>query len=190
MDTQQLKEIDQCLSVLQRGGLILYPTDTVWGIGCDATNEASVAKIYTLKNREDSKAMICLVSDGLMLEKHVKDIPKVAYDLMELSEKPITIIFDNPLGVATNLMASDNSLAIRVARDPFCQYLVRRLKKPLVSTSANLSGYPTPASFKEISMEILTGVDYVVNLERHTIKKSPSSIIKLGADGTVKVIRE
>lgn len=190
MDKKLIDEVNQCYGVLQQGGLILYPTDTVWGIGCDATNEEAVNKIFTLKKREDSKAMICLVANEHMLEKHVKEIPRIAYDLIELSEKPITIIYDKPMSVAKNLLASDTTLAIRVVRDPFCQYLIKKLRNPLVSTSANISGYPTPTCFKEISEEILKGVDYIVNLECDSIKKSPSSIIKLGTDGTVKVIRE
>ncbi len=190
MDKQLIQEVNTCFTILQQGGIILYPTDTVWGIGCDATNEEAVKKIYALKKRDDSKAMICLVANEYMLEKHVKEVPQMAYQLIELSEKPITIIYDHPAGIAQNLIAEDQTLAIRVARDTFCQYLIKKLKNPIVSTSANISGSPTPSSFKEISNVILKGVDYVVNLEHDKIKSRPSSIIKLSNDGRVKVIRE
>ena len=184
------KEIENCLDVLNEGGLILYPTDTVWGIGCDATNAEAVNKIYKLKQRPDTKTMICLVAKDPMLEKYVKDVPDLAYDIMDLSEKPVTIVYDHPVGVAHNLIAEDNTLAIRVARDHFCQRLIQRFRKPLVSTSANFAGNPTPRSFVEIDQEILKGVDYVVNLQREGENAKPSSIIRLKNDGTVKVIRE
>ncbi len=184
------EEINNAIAVLQQGGLILYPTDTVWGIGCDATNAEAVKKVYTLKERADSKALICLVANDFMLEKYIEKVPEVAYDLIDLSEKPVTIIYDNPQGVAPNLIASDNSLAIRVASDKFCQYLINKFNKPIVSTSANISGHPAPRSFAEIEDRVLEGVDYAVNLHRDKKNGHPSSIIKLGTDGTVKVIRK
>lgn len=184
------KEINKAISILQEGGLILYPTDTVWGIGCDATNEDAVRKVYKLKQRTDSKALICLVANDAMLERHISKVPEVAYDIIDLSTKPTTIIYDQPTGIAKNLIAADNTLGIRVASDKFCQYLINKFKKPLVSTSANISNQPTPKSFFEISESILKGVDYVVNLHRETRINTPSTIIKLGTDGTVKVIRE
>jgi L-threonylcarbamoyladenylate synthase len=180
---------DKCLEVLRRGGLILYPTDTVWGIGCDATNADAVHKVYTLKNRPDSKALICLVSDVAMLERYIAEIPSPAYDIIALADKPTTIVYDNPTGVAENLVAPDNTLAIRVARDRFCRDLIRRFRKPLVSTSANIAGKPTPATFKEIDSAILKGVDYTVPLQGHEKRSTPSAIIRLGTDGSVKVIR-
>lgn len=183
-------EIIKAIEVLQNGGLILYPTDTVWGIGCDATNENAVRKVYELKKREDSKALICLVANDFMLEKHITNVPENAWDIIDLSDKPTTIIYDKPRGVAKNLIASDNTLAIRIVSDKFCQYLINKLKKPIVSTSANISGSPAPKSFNEISEDILKGVDYVVNLNRDKKNGLPSSIIKLANDGTVKVIRE
>ena len=183
-------EIDKVLAVLNKGGLILYPTDTVWGIGCDATNPEAVNKIFQLKQRPDSKTMICLVANDAMLERYVKKVPDLAYDIMDLSEKPVTIVYDQPVNVAHNLIAEDNTMAIRVARDQFCQRLIQRLKKPLVSTSANLAGNPTPQNYREIDEQILKGVDYVVNLHREGEKAKPSSIIRLRNDGTVKVIRE
>ena len=184
------KEIDKTIAVLKEGGLILYPTDTVWGIGCDATNEEAVQKIYKLKQRADSKALICLVANDFMLENHVHTVPELAYDLIDLASKPMTIVYDSPKSVAKNLVADDNTLGIRVATDQFCQYLINKFKQPIVSTSANVSGQPTPKSFSEISDVILKGVDYVVNLNRETTSSSASTIIKLSNDGTVKVIRE
>ncbi len=184
------KEIDNTITILNEGGLILYPTDTVWGIGCDATNKEAIEKIFKLKKRSDKKTMICLVANQFMLEQYVEKVPEPAYDIMDLSERPVTIIYDNPRGVADNLIAEDNTLAIRVASDNFCQQLIKKFKKPIVSTSANIAGEPTPGSFSEISELILKGVDYVVNLEQKKINKSPSSIIKLGNDGVVKIIRK
>ncbi|MFK5972970.1 MAG: L-threonylcarbamoyladenylate synthase [Flavobacteriaceae bacterium] len=183
-------EINQCIKILEQGKLILYPTDTVWGIGCDATNEEAVKKVYALKQRADSKALITMVANDAMLERYIERVPEVAYDILDFATKPTTIIYDLPKGVAKNLIAPDNTLAIRVASDKFCQYLINKLKKPLVSTSANISGTPTPKSFSEISAVILKGVDYVVNLQRNQKNGLPSSIIKLANDGTVKIIRK
>jgi len=184
------EEINKAIEVLQSGGLLLYPTDTVWGIGCDATNEDAVRKVYELKQRGDSKALICLVANDFMLEKYITNVPEVAWDIIDLSDKPTTIIYDLPRDVAKNLIAADNTLAVRIASDKFCQYLINKFKKPIVSTSANISGSPTPKSFNEINEYIFKGVDYVVNLNRDKNKSQPSSIIKLANDGTVKVIRE
>lgn len=183
-------EINKCIEVLENGGLILYPTDTVWGIGCDATNEEAVKKVYQLKKRNDSMALICLVANDAMLEKHVEKVPDLAYDLIDLASKPTTIIYDKPRGVAKNLIAEDNTLAIRVASDKFCQYLIGKFKKPIVSTSANISGQKTPNSFQNIDSAILKGVDYVVNLHREKQNSFSSSIIRLANDNTVKIIRE
>lgn len=182
-------EIQNALNALKNGEIILYPTDTVWGIGCDATNYEAVEKIYELKRRKESKSMICVVSDFKMLNQHIEDVPEVAYDIIKYATKPITVIYDRPLHVAENLVADDNTLAIRVVREGFCNALLKKFKKPIVSTSANLSDKPTPKSFKEIGEEILKGVDYVVNLHDKKNAGKPSSIIKLGNDGIVKVIR-
>lgn len=184
------QEINTAISVLRDGGLIIYPTDTVWGIGCDATNQKAVEKVFQLKQRNDSKALICLVANDAMLERHVAEVPDVAYDIMDLSTKPTTIVYDHPKGLAKNLIADDQTVAIRVASDKFCQYLIGKFKKPIVSTSANISGQPTPKQFSEISEAVLQGVDYIVNLQQEKIADSPSAIIKLSADGIVKVIRE
>ena len=148
------QEIENALAVLKRGGLILYPTDTVWGIGCDATNADAVDKIYALKQRAESKALICLVNDFKMLNQFVEEIPEVAYDILKYAVKPTTIIYDDPIRVATNLIAEDNSLGIRVSKDEFSKTLVRKFRKPIVSTSANISGKPTPRTYAEISEEI------------------------------------
>jgi L-threonylcarbamoyladenylate synthase len=183
-------EINKTIQTLQSGGLILYPTDTVWGIGCDATNPEAVEKVFKLKQRHDSKALICLVADDRMLSKYIKKIPDVAYDILDVAEEPITIIYDDAQHLAPNLFAEDNSIAIRIPNDEFCFQLLRKFNKPLVSTSANISGYLTPNSFKEISNEIIKGVDYVVNLYREKVCAKPSSIIKLSNDGKVQVIRK
>jgi len=183
-------EIKNALEVLKQGGIILYPTDTVWGIGCDATISAAVAKIYALKKREESKSMICLVNDTEMLEQHVSEIPKSALDLIKQSQKPTTIIYDAPKNVANNLIANDNTLAIRVVNNSFCNALIKTLLNPLVSTSANISGQPTPKDFQEISEHIIKGVDYIVNLPSKKTAIRPSSIIKMSNDGTIKVIRK
>jgi L-threonylcarbamoyladenylate synthase len=182
-------EINKALEILKRGGLILYPTDTVWGIGCDATNAEAVDRVYALKEREDNKALICLVSDFKMLNQFVEEVPEVAYDILKYAQKPTTIVYDHPIRVAENLVGTDNTLAIRVTKDDFCNQLIRKLKRPLVSTSANISGKNTPSEYKEISPAILEGVDYVVNLHRNKKNAQPSTIIQIKNDGTVKVIR-
>lgn len=184
------EEINKAFKILKKGGLILYPTDTVWGIGCDATNYEAVKKIYKLKQREDKKSMICLVSDFKMLNQYVQDIPEVAYDIIKYAVKPTTVVYDKPLHISENLVAKDNTLAIRVVRNSFANELIKKIRKPLVSTSANISGQFTPKSFKEISKEIITGVDYVVNLQREKKSGKPSAIIKLSNNGKIEVIRK
>ena len=183
-------EINNALQILKHGGLIIYPTDTVWGIGCDANNPKAVKKVYKLKQREDSKALICLVADDRMLKKYVKTVPSVAFDILDVSDTPITIIYDDAQNLANNLIAEDGTIAIRIPDDDFCFQLLRKFNGAIVSTSANISGQPTPKSFKEIAPEVLKGVDYVVNLHREKICSKPSSIIKLSNNGIVKVIRE
>jgi L-threonylcarbamoyladenylate synthase len=183
------EEVSRALMVLKKGGVILYPTDTVWGIGCDATNAEAIERIYRLKKRCESKSMICLVNDFKMLKQYVEEVPEVAYDILKYAKKPTTIVYDRPIHVAENIINEDNSLAIRVVRDPFCNQLIKKLKRPLVSTSANISGDKSPENFLEISKPILEGVDYIVNLQRNKRSVNPSSVIKISADGTVKVIR-
>ncbi|MGA1227584.1 MAG: L-threonylcarbamoyladenylate synthase [Tamlana sp.] len=183
-------EITNTLKILKEGGLILYPTDTIWGIGCDATNEKAVKKIYKLKQREDSKALICLVADERMLKKYVKQIPEAAINIIEVTNKPTTIIYDEAQNLASNLISAEGSIAIRIPDDEFCYWISRKFNGAIVSTSANISGQPIPKSFKEISPEVLKGVDYVVNLHHEKICNKPSSIIKLSNNGIVKIIRE
>jgi L-threonylcarbamoyladenylate synthase len=184
------QEIANAFEIIQQGGIILYPTDTVWGIGCDATNSEAIAKIYALKQRASTQSMICLINNDKMLYNVFKEIPQVAFDILELSEKPTTIILDHPRNVSESIIAPDNTLAIRMIKEPFCFKLLERMKKPLVSTSANISGQPTPNSFKEISAEIINGVDYVVNLHHDKECGKPSTIIKLSLDNQVKIIRK
>lgn len=184
------QEVHNAFEVISNGGIILYPTDTVWGIGCDATNAEAVAKIYALKKRAESQSMIVLMSGDRMVHHVFKEVPEVAWDIIECADKPTTLILDNPKNVAPNLIAADNSLGIRMVKEPFCYKLLERMKKPLVSTSANISGQPTPKSFKEISPEIIKGVDYVVNLHHEKSAGTPSSIIKLTNDSQVKIIRK
>lgn len=190
MSTEDINaEVHNAFEVIKNGGIILYPTDTVWGIGCDATNAEAVSKIYALKRREESKSMIVLMNAEKMMYNVFKDIPEVAWQIMDLSERPTTLILDNPRNVAPNLIAPDKTLGVRIVKEPFCFKLMERMRKPLVSTSANISGMPTPNSFKEISKHILDGVDYIVNLQQNKVAAKPSAIIKLGNDLQVKVIR-
>jgi L-threonylcarbamoyladenylate synthase len=182
-------EIHNAFEVIQNGGIILYPTDTIWGIGCDATNVEAVKKIYALKQREESKSMIVMMNGEKMMYNVFKDIPEVAWQILDLSEKPTTLILDNPRNIALNLISDDKSLGVRIVKEPFCFKLMERMKKPLVSTSANISGMFSPKSFKEISPEIINGVDYVVNLNHEKICDKPSTIIKLSLESKVKIIR-
>lgn len=184
------EEIHKAYEIIKEGGIILYPTDTVWGIGCDASNPEAVAKIYALKQREETKSMIVLMNAEKMMYSVFKDIPEVAWQILDLSEKPTTLILDNPRNIAPNLIAPDKTLGVRIIKEPFCYKLLERMKKPLVSTSANISGKPTPMNFKEISQEIIKGVDYVVNLPNEKMTGKPSAIIKLTNDSQVKIIRK
>ncbi len=184
------QEVQKCLEIIKKGGVILYPTDTVWGLGCDATNADAIDRIYQIKKREESKALICLVSNFKMLEQFVEEVPEMAYDILKYAKRPTTIIYDKPIRIAENLVSEDDTLGIRVVRDAFCSELIKKMRRPLVSTSANISGQPTPESFDQISPQILKEVDYVVNLQRSKKSSKPSSIIKLSNDGQVKVIRK
>lgn len=181
--------IDQTIEILKNGGTIIYPTDTIWGIGCDATNEVACQKIMELKNRPEEKSFILLVDGFPMLEKFVPDFHQVCYDLVDFAEKPLTIIYPSAQGIAPSILAKDGSVGIRITKDPICLKLIRSIRKPLVSTSANLSGKPSPKCFEEIDQTIKTGVDAI--LEERTSEKmtTPSQIIKIGLDGSVKIIR-
>lgn len=183
-------EVHNAAEVIKNGGIILYPTDTVWGIGCDATNEEAVAKIYALKQRAEIQSMLCLMNGEKMIYNVFSNIPEVAWQIWDLSEKPTTLILDKPRNVAKNLISLDNTLGVRLVKEPFCFKLMERMKRPLVSTSANISGEPTPKNFAEISVEIKNGVDYIVNLYRDKTEGKPSTIIKIALDNQVKVIRK
>ncbi len=184
------QEVFNAFEVIKNGGIILYPTDTVWGIGCDAANEEAVKKIYALKKRAESKSMIVLVNGDRLLYQVFKEIPQVAFDVLECSEKPTTLVLDNPKNVAQNLVAEDNSLGVRIVNTPFIFRLIERMKKPLVSTSANISGSPTPTKFSEISPEIVAGVDYVVKIDLEKVSKKSSTVIKLTKDAKVTILRK
>ena len=184
-------DIRNAVETMRRGGIILYPTDTVWGIGCDATNAEAVAKVYNIKHRDDSKALICLVDSESRLQRYVRDIPNVAWDIFELSVKPTTIILDNAVNLAPNLIADDGSIAMRITKEPFSKELCYRYQKAIVSTSANISGEPAAQNFCDISEEIINAVDYVCWTRRQEHKPhTPSSIIKLTANGEVTIIRK
>lgn len=184
-------EIQKCLEVLRAGGTLLYPTDTIWGIGCDATNEHAVEKIFKIKERSASKSLIALVSDTGMLNRFIKDVPALAWDLIEISDSPLTIIYDSGRGFAKNVYGEDGSIAIRLVKDEFCHRLIHRLGKPIVSTSANRSGINAPQNFYEIAEELKQQVDYVVNWKQNDFTRSnPSSIIKLRANGEFVIIRK
>ncbi len=190
-DNSQRDDLRQAVEVLRRGGIIIYPTDTVWGIGCDARNSEAVKRIYKVKQRADNKAMITLVSDLTMLERTVCGIPDVAYSIIEYSEKPTTIVYDKGINVAPELIGSDGTLGVRVTRDTFSAELCRRLGAPIVSTSANISGYPTPQNFTEIDPTVLDAADYVCLWRREDYSKAkPSSVMRLGEDGTFVIIRQ
>lgn len=181
--------VKEARHALNSGQLLLYPTDTVWGIGCDATDPEAVQQVYALKKRDDSKALICLASDLEMVTKYT-DVPEAARSVLAKAERPTTIIYHHPRGLAANLVADDDTVAIRIASDPFCRELIQQFGKPIVSTSANPAGAPTPKCFDEIDAGILKGVDYVVNLSRDRIMDTPSRILKIEEDGSLSVIRE
>ncbi len=184
-------DIKQAIEMLRNGGVILYPTDTIWGIGCDATNEEAVRRVYEIKKRTDSKAMLVLVDSSAKVDFYVKEVPPVAWDLIDLTTKPLTIIYDGARNLAPNLLAEDGSVGIRVTEEAFSKQLCFRFRKAIVSTSANISGQPSPANFSEVTDEIKSAVDYIVKYrQEEKSRPKPSSIIKLGAGGTIKVIRE
>ncbi len=191
MSIELEKELSKSIEVIKNQGVIAYPTDTIWGLGCDATDEVAVKKIYEVKGRREDKSVIVLVSDDRMLLKYVKDVPEMAWELMDYSEKPLTIIYPEGKNLAKGVIAQDGTIAIRVVKDDFCQKLIQKLGKPLVSTSANKSGEPSPQSFRDINQSVLDAVDYVVNLRQNeTGSASPSSIVQLGINGEVKIIRK
>lgn len=184
------QEVEATLAVLRRGGVILYPTDTVWGLGCDATNEEAVSKIYSIKQRSDSKSLIILVAEERDILQYVAAPDLSVFDFIAQQTRPTTIVFDNAVGLPDNLVAADGSIAIRIVQDEFCRHLIKRLRKPLVSTSANISGQPTPPFFAEISPGIQSSVDHIVQWRRHDRTPSqPSQIIRWKDDGSYEVLR-
>lgn len=190
MDKNWIEDIKKACQVMQDGGVILYPTDTIWGIGCDATNEKAVRRVYEIKHRADSKAMLVLVDSAVKVDFYVQDVPAVAWDLLDVADKPLTIIYSGARNLASNLLAEDGSVGIRVTGEEFSKALCFRFRKAIVSTSANVSGQPSPRTFAEISDEIKNAVDYVVEARRtESGLARPSSIIKLGQGGEVKIIR-
>ena len=185
------EDIRTAVQTLRQGGLILYPTDTIWGIGCDASNEEAVRRIFQLKQRADSKAMICLVDSANRMQRYLRQVPEVAWDIVEYADKPLTLILDGAINLAPSLIAEDGSVGLRVTRENISHELCYRFERAVVSTSANISGQPSPACFDEISDEIKQGVDYIMRSRQNdTSKGKPSQIIKLGLDGQVRIIRK
>ncbi|HEX9511637.1 MAG TPA: L-threonylcarbamoyladenylate synthase [Puia sp.] len=184
------KDIENSLPILQAGGLILYPTDTIWGIGCDATNPAAVKKIFALKQRAETKSLIVLMADERDVLKYTSQPDLRVFDFLRTVQKPTTVIYEGPVGLADNLTGTDGTVAIRLVDDPFCRHLIKRFRKPIVSTSANISGRPAPAFFGEIEDPIKTGVDGIVQYrQQDTSPRQPSAIVKWNRDGSVTVIR-
>jgi len=184
-------DIKKALEVLKRGGIILYPTDTIWGIGCDATNPEAVKRIYNIKKREDSKSMLVLMENPALLDRYIDEVPEVAWDLVEITTTPLTVIYPGAKNLAKNLISEDGSIGIRFTKEEFTTKLLQRFRRPLVSTSANISGEKSPAFFDEISEEIKDAVDYIVAYRQDDlIPSQPSSIIKLGPGGQIDIIRK
>lgn len=183
-------EVAKALKVVQKGGIILYPTDTIWGIGCDASNTEAVKKIYRLKQRDEAKSMIILLDTENRLESYIREVPSIAYELIEYAENPLTLVMPGAKNISPALISEDGSVGVRIAKHDFCCQLIQRLRKPLVSTSANISGRPSPQNFGQIDPEIIDGVDYVVDLEQHSMElKKPSTIMRLQPDGRFEFLR-
>ena len=184
-------EVKKAFYIVQQGGIILYPTDTIWGIGCDATNTEAIQKIYALKQRAKEKSMIILLDTENKLESYIREVPALAYDLIEFTENPLTLVMPGAKNISSALIAEDGSVGVRVSKHPFCQQLIQRLRKPLVSTSANISGQPSPQNFMQIAPEIIEGVDYVVDVDQHDLSiKKPSTIMKLDPSGLFEFLRK
>ncbi len=183
-------EINKALTELYEGRIILYPTDTIWGLGCDATNKEAVERIFKIKKRSDNKSMLVLIENINMLTQYIKDVPDIAWELIDVSDKPLTIIYPGARNLAPNLIGEDGSVGIRIVKDPFCQELIRRFRKPLVSTSANISDSPSPSIFGEITEEIKAAADYIVSWRQDDLQTAKaSSIIKLDPGGRFSIIR-
>lgn len=184
-------DIRKACEIMKNGGIILYPTDTIWGIGCDATNEEAVNRIYELKQRDDSKSMLVLLDNPAKLQTYVQEVPDIAWDLIELTDKPLTIIYEGAKNLASNLIASDGTIGIRITAETFSRELCRQFRKPIVSTSANISGENPPGRFSQISPAIKTGVGYVVTYgQKGQQEAKPSGIVKLGRNGSIHIIRK
>lgn len=184
------KDIKKALDILHSGGIILYPTDTIWGIGCDATNPEAVKRVYEIKKREDSKAMLVLMENPNRLSSYVDEVPEIAWDLIDTNDQPMTLIYPGAKNLASNLINSDGTIGIRITAEEFTQSLIQRFKKPIVSTSANYSGEASPANFDEIDEEIKEAVDYIVEYKQNDLSENKaSSIIKLGLGGEIEIIR-
>jgi len=184
-------DIKRAVEVLSSGGIILYPTDTIWGIGCDATNKDAVSRIYSLKQREDNKSMLVLVHSEGMIPSYVEQVPEIAWELLDASTEPMTLIYPSAKNLAENLVASDGSIGIRVTGDPFCRKLIEKFRKPIVSTSANISGNPSPALFDEIDPGIVEAVDFAVHWRRDDLQRgNPSAVIKIGTGGVFEILRK
>ena len=183
-------EIKNSITILKKGGTLLYPTDTVWGIGCDATNEIAVNRVFEIKKRASTKSLIILVDSIEMLQKIVNNIPKKILEIIKTTTRPTSIIYQNPIGLAKNVVANDNTVAIRIVKNEFCQQLINKLGKPIVSTSANISGSVTPQSFSDIQPDILQNVDYIVALQQDEINTNSSRILKVTKDGSIQILRD
>jgi L-threonylcarbamoyladenylate synthase len=191
MNMSFVDDLVKAVEVLRSGGIILYPTDTIWGIGCDATNQAAVSRIYEIKQRLDTKSMLVLMENPNLLNSYVSEVPEIAWELIEVADTPLTIIYPGAKNLAANLLASDGSVGIRITTEAFTQQLIQRFRKPVVSTSANISGQKSPQNFSEISLEIKKSVDFIVNFRQDDFSRSnPSGIIKLGVGGQIEVIRK
>ncbi|MBE0652321.1 MAG: threonylcarbamoyl-AMP synthase [Bacteroidales bacterium] len=183
-------DIIQAVQVLKEGGLILYPTDTIWGIGCDATNEIAVSRIFTLKKRTDTRSMLVLIDSENRLSQYVKEIPAIAWDLIDVADKPLTIIYPGAKNLANNLISNDGSIGIRISKEAFSSDLVKKFGKAIVSTSANISGKISPSTFSDIEPEILEGVNYIVKYrQKENQKAQPSSILRIGFRGEIEILR-
>jgi L-threonylcarbamoyladenylate synthase len=183
-------EVAKAFKIVQEGGIILYPTDTIWGIGCDAANTEAVKKIYRLKQRDEAKSMIILLDTDNKLQSYISDVPDIAYDLIEFAENPLTLVMPGAKNISPALINVDGSIGIRVTTNTFCQQLIQRLRRPLVSTSANISGKPSPQYFSQIDQEVIDGVDHVVDIDQHSMEiKTPSTIMKLAPNGGFEFIR-
>jgi len=184
-------EVAKAFKIIQDGGIILYPTDTIWGIGCDATNTEAVQKIYRIKQRDEAKSMIILLDNDNKLQTYISEVPEISYDLIEFAENPLTLVMPGAKNISPALINIDGSVGVRVVKHDFCEQLIQRMRKPLVSTSANISGKPSPQYFSQIDQEIIDGVDYVVDIDQHSMEiKTPSTIMRLAPNGGFEFLRK